>query len=307
MQGKQLYRGIQRFLPAFEAAARLKSFTLAADEVGLTQSAISKQIKELEERLGLPLFLRAHKQVSLTPAGEALHRAHVFAISHVMDVLHDLVEERARQHIVLSTSTANAAFLLLPRVAEVRRCFRNGEIFVVTADPQGIEPTGRVDLALTFGKPDHEAFRSRPLFRDILTPVCTPAFLARHGPLASIEDLLACDLLDMQAQHPSWIGWRRWLRTWSLDLPTQHHAMGFNNYYNTIQACLAGQGVALGWLRMLGDHLESGQLVAPLAERIETEEFYHLAWPAYQPAPADSDAFADWLIACFGQGDPTIT
>ncbi|MER9120934.1 LysR substrate-binding domain-containing protein [Mesorhizobium sp. M0954] len=300
MRSKTIYRNIQRLLPTFEAAARRESFTLAGEEVGLSQSSVSKQIMELESRLGQPLFARVHKQISLTPAGHRLLLAYSAAASQVIDALEDLIQDRSRQQIVLSTSTANATFMLLPRVAELRECFGGGEIFVLTADPQGIEPTGQVDLTFTFGKPDFPGLTIRPLFPDIMTPVCSPEFLETHGPLQKVTDLPTCELLYMQAQHPSWVGWRQWLREFSLEPPTNHRTMGFNNYYNMIQACLAGQGVALGYLRVLGELLETGRLVTPLSESLQTEDKYHIAWPSNRPPDFPIERFEEWLTRRYG-------
>jgi DNA-binding transcriptional LysR family regulator len=304
MRSKPLYRNIQRLLPTFEAAARHESFTLAGEKIGLSQSSVSKQIMELESRLGQPRFARSHKQISLTPAGHRLLRAYAAAAAQIIDALEDLMQERSRQQIVLSTSTANAAFMLLPRVAEVRECFGGGEIFVVTSDPHGIEPTGQVDLTFTFGKPDFAGFSGRPLFADILTPVCSPEFLEKNGPIQSVGDLASCELLYMQAQHPTWVGWRQWLREFGMEPPKNHQTMGFNSYYNTIQACLAGQGVALGWLRLLGDMLDSGRLVTPLSQFLETEDKYYLAWPSQRPPDFDILPFEEWLTRRYGGNIP---
>ncbi|WP_192258161.1 LysR substrate-binding domain-containing protein [Mesorhizobium caraganae] len=300
MRSKTLYQNIQRLLPTFEAAARLESFTLAGEEVGLSQSSVSKQIMQLESRLGQPLFVRAHKQISLTPGGDRLLRVYSAASSQIIDTLEDLIQDRSRQQIVLSTSTANATFMLLPRVAEVRECFGGGEIFVVTADPQGIEPTGQVDLIFTFGEPDFPGLTLRPLFSDIMTPVCSPDFLKKNGPLLKVTDLQNCELLYMQAQHPSWVGWRQWLREFSLEPPKNQRTMGFNNYYNLIQACLAGQGVALGYLRVLGELLEAGRLVTPLPEFLQTEDKYHIAWPSHRPPDFPIQRFEEWLTRRYG-------
>ncbi|WP_284283435.1 LysR substrate-binding domain-containing protein [Mesorhizobium amorphae] len=299
-----MYRNIQRLLPAFEAAARHESFTLAGEEVGMSQSSVSKQIMELETRLGRPLFVRSHRRISLTPGGLRLFKAYSLATSQIIDELDDLTQERSKQQIVLSTSTANGAFMLLPRLAEVRECFPGREIFLVTWDPQGIEPTGQVDLALIFGKPDFSGFKARPLFPDILTPVCSPEYLDKNGPLQEVSDLLSCELLYMQAQHPSWVGWRQWLREFSLELPKNHQPMGFNNYYNTIQACLAGQGVALGWLRTLGSMLGSRSLVAPLSQFLQTEDQYQLAWPADRTPEFPIEPFEEWLTRRYGGAIP---
>ncbi|MER8437209.1 LysR substrate-binding domain-containing protein [Mesorhizobium sp. M1312] len=300
MQSKTLYRNIQRLLPTFEAAARRESFTLAGEEVGLSQSSVSKQMMELESRLGQPLFARAHKQISLTPAGHRLLKAYSAAASQITHALDDLVQDRSRQQIVLSTSTAIATFMLMPQVAEVREYFGGGEIFVVTSDPQGIEPTGQVDLMFVFGKPDFPGFTTRPLFPDILTPVCSPEFLERNSPLRKVTELANCELLYTQDQHPSWVGWRQWLREFSVEPAKNHQTMGFNSYYNTIQACLAGQGVALGSLRLLGELLERGRLVTPLSEFLETEDKFHLAWPSNRPPIFPLERFEEWLTRRYG-------
>lgn len=304
MRSKTLYRNIQRLLPTFEAAARNESFTLAGEEIGLSQSAVSKQIMELEGRLGQSLFARAHKQISLTSAGLRLQRAYTSAALQIIDAIEEIIQERSRQQIVLSTSTARAAFMLLPHVAELRECFGGGEIFVLTSDPNGIDPTGHVDLAITFGEPELAGFNARPLFSDIITPVCSPEFLEKNGPLESVSDLLNCELLYMQQQDPTWGGWREWLRAFLPQTPRNHQTMGFNNYYNAIQACVAGQGVALGWLRLLGDMLESGRLVAPMPQFLETEDKYHLAWPSNRPPHFDIQGFEEWLNRRFGSPIP---
>ena len=287
----------------FEAAARLGSFTLAGEDLGLTQSAVSRQIKDLESALGRELFRRAHKQVELNEAGEKLFHAYTFAARHLADAVEDIFQEKSKQQIVLSTSTSNAAFLLMPRVKEMRECFPGGEMFVVTSDPQGIDPSENVDFSLFFGKPEFAGMKSMPLFTDMMAPVCSPAYLDAHGPIHTLEDLLDKDLLYMQAQHSSWIGWRRWFRSLSVELPTGSRQLGFNNYYHVIQACLAGQGIALGWLRMLKDQLASGQLVVPLNHRVETDEYYYLAYPGHKPLAWNLSQFFDWLMDEFGGDD----
>lgn len=300
-RARKLQRTVHRFMPAFEAAARLGSFTLAGEEIGLTQSAVSRQIKDLEAVLGTALFIRGHKAITLSNHGAKLYRAYSFSAKHLMDSIEDITQEHSRSQVVLSTSTANAAFMLLPRVAQVRSCFDNSDIFVVTNDPQGIDPSDNIDISFVFGKPDFSGMDSMALFTDALTPVCTPKFLEEHGPLASVNELMHCELIHMEAQHSSWIGWRRWLRSFSIELPIRSSRMNFNSYYNVIQACLAGQGVALGWCRVLRDHFADGSLVAPLTDRVETVDYYHLAWPKHKARNWDVSLFSHWLKAEFGR------
>ncbi|TIW75619.1 MAG: LysR family transcriptional regulator [Mesorhizobium sp.] len=299
MRNKALFRNLQRLLPAFESAARLKSFTLAGEEIGLSQSSVSKQIIELESRLGQRLFIRLHKRIALTPAGDRLFKTYSTATLQVIDVVEDLIHERSREQIVLSTTTGIGAFMLLPRLAEIRQCFLGEQIFLMTWDPRGIEPAGQFDLALIYGDPDVRGIATRPLFTDVVTPVCTPEFLAKNGPLGEVRDLLNCELLYTQ-EVPSWINWRQWLREFDVELPNNYQTMGFNSDYSTIQACLAGEGVALGWLRGLSNMMELGRLVTPLSQYLPTEDRYQLAWPADKPPEFSIEPFYDWLVRRYG-------
>ena len=112
IQTARLIRAMQRYLLAFEAAARHGSFTLAGDELSLTQGAVSRQIKDLESKLGRKLFQRRHKQVKLNETGEKLFRAHSFAARHLADATEDIFQEKSKKQVGLSTSTSSAAFFL---------------------------------------------------------------------------------------------------------------------------------------------------------------------------------------------------
>ena len=213
MQTTRPVQSILKHLPAFEAAVRLGSFTLAGEEIGLTQSAISRRIKDLEGQLECSLFLRSHRLVQVSPAGKKLYDAYAHAARHLSEVVADLTRPKHRDQLVLTTSTAIATFWLMPKVAELRDCFPGAEIFLVTADPLGIEHTPSVYGSLVFGESDLPGMKSRRLFRDVLSPICTPAYLDTHGPLERPEDLFAVELLHMEAQHPTWLDWSTWFRS----------------------------------------------------------------------------------------------
>lgn len=121
--------------------------------------------------------------------------------------------------------------------------------------------------------------------------------LEANGPIEELEDIPSLNLLHIQAQHSSWIGWRRGLRSFGSELPGGGRQPVFNSYYHLIQACMGGQGFALGWLRMLGNQLKKGLL----AEQIETDDQYCLAYPRRKSPQRDLAPFHDWLIEEFGQ------
>lgn len=299
MQTARPVQSILKHLPAFEAAVRLGSFTLAGEEIGLTQSAISRRIKDLEGQLECSLFLRSHRLVQVSPAGKKLYDAYAHAARHLSEVVADLTRPKHRDQLVLTTSTAIATFWLMPKVAELRDCFPGAEIFLVTADPLGIEHTPSVYGSLVFGESDLPGMKSRRLFRDVLSPICTPAYLDTHGPLERPEDLFAVELLHMEAQHPTWLDWSTWFRKNGLDMPAGKRMLRFNNYYHVVQACLAGQGIALGWLRLVRDHIRDRTLVIPLDMRTETDSSYYLAVREEHAMEWDPDPFLDWLMSEF--------
>ena len=289
-------QSILKYLPAFEAAVRLGSFTLAGKEIGLTQSAISRRIKDLEDRLGCRLFLRSHRLVQVSPAGRRLYDAYAYTAQHLSDVVADLTPPKHRDQLVLTTSTAIATFWLMPKVAELRDCFPGAQIFLVTADPLGIEHTPSIYGSLVFGESDLPGMKSRRLFRDVLSPICTPDYLDTHGPLERPRDLLSVELLHMEAQHPTWLDWSTWFRKNGLDMPAGKRMLRFNNYYHVIQACLAGQGMALGWLRLVRDHIRDRTLLTPLNMRTETDAYYHLTVQEDHAKDWDPDPFFDWIM-----------
>ena len=299
MQTTRPVQSILKHLPAFEAAVRLGSFTLAGKEIGLTQSAISRRIKDLEDQLGCGLFLRSHRLVRVSPAGKRLYDAYAYAARHLSEVVADLTRPKHRDQLVLTTSTAIATFWLMPKVAELRECFPGAEIFLVTADPLGIERTPSVNGSLIFGESDLPGMKTRRLFRDVLSPICTPGYLDTCGPLERPKDLLAAQLLHMEAQHPTWLDWSTWFRKNGLDMPAGKRILGFNNYYHVVQACLAGQGIALGWLRLVRDHIRDRTLVTPLDMRTETDSSYYLAVREEHAMEWDPDPFFDWIMSEF--------
>lgn len=296
MRTNLLVQHVLKYLPAFEASVRLGSFTLAGEELGLTQSAISRRIKELEDRLGCDLFLRSHRQVKVSSAGRRLHDAYRYATQHLTDVVTDLVRPKSAHQVVLTSSTSIATFWLMPRVAAIRECLSGSEIFLVTADPLGIETSDKIDGSIVFGESDFPGMTSRRLFRDVLSPICTKEYLQSCGPIDEPKDLLDKNLLHMEAQHPTWLGWRRWFRKNGLEMPAGTQLLGFNNYYHVVQACLAGQGIALGWLRLVRDFLDEGALVTPLDQRIKTDDYYYLTVRENNEPDWNSDFLFDWLM-----------
>ena len=255
------------FLRGFEAAGRRLSFTLAAEELFLTQSALSRQIKALEDALGIALFERRHRALALTVAGVAFHR-------EVTDVLQTLATAAERVHgagrspgLTLSTTVSFASLWIIPRLATFRARHPDVEVYVSADDRLVDLARGDVDVAVRY-LPDSAAPENAVrLFGERMTPVASPKIAHGASALRSPADLTQHVLLhldDPDGRTP-WLDWRSWLASNGQPGLKPAGALRFRIYDQVVQAAVGGQGVALGRLPMIADHLRDGRLVAPFA------------------------------------------
>ncbi len=284
-------------LRAFEAVARRLSFRAAAEELHLTQPAISRQIRTLEDELGAPLFLRGTRHVELTGAGASLLRTVAPALDRLDATVRQIRTAQGRQQVGVTTFASFASLWLLPRLQEFQRAHPGIDIRIsandVLADPDDPE----LDLALRYAHPDDAPPGSALLFGEVLTPVASPGLRG----LARVADLAQHTLLEEDSPLPSveYLSWRNWLR---LNAPPGLEPRGWiylNFTYQQIQAALAGQGVALARLALVGESLARGELVEPfgVAGRVISPYAYWLVrWPARRERP-ELAAFEAWVLA----------
>ena len=283
-------------LVAFEAAGRHRNFSRAAEELHVSQAAVSRQIRKLEDRLGLELFERLHRSVALTPAGERLHQAVGFGFDHIADAVTHIQQMNDDRHVGVAANNAVAFYWLRPRVTAFQQEHPEIRLAVFAHDADPALDGEDIDIAIRYGDghwPDADA---AILFEEALFPVCSPAY-AREHPLERPEHLLDSALLYMEPQGPDWVTWSEWLRASGVD-PGNRLPPGvmFNSYPVLLQAAVEGQGVAMGTDHLVDNLLEEGTLVRPLAgDDYRTGRGYYLALPAGSEPSADTLAFRDWL------------
>jgi LysR family glycine cleavage system transcriptional activator len=257
-------------LRAFEAVARHLNFRQAAEELHLTQSAVSRQIQSLEQDLGAPLFVRGTRHVELSNAGTALLRA-VAPLLHRLDAtVRQIRQVRARRTITVSTFASFASLWLIPRLEAFQRERPDLDIRVSACD-RYVEVDGvEVDLALRYSPAEPPAESGRYLFGEMLTPVAGPWLIERAGrpegpALRRPEDLALHTLLEEDDGHPysHLLSWRHWLADRALGEMAPRRWIYFNYTYQQVQASLSGQGVALARLPLVATALASGELVEP--------------------------------------------
>jgi len=281
-------------LLAFEAAGRLSSFTAAAGELNVTQAAISKQIRQLEERVGARLFARTHRAVQLTPAGREYLHTVVTALTHLSHATLELRAEEPSRRLCLAVDESIGALWLLPRLERLTLLLPGTTLHIVVSDAEARCLAAEVDVALLHGEgrwPQHDA---ELLFPEVVFPVCSPGYLRQSPPLASSADLAAAALIDLEDDNWTWINWRIWLTDHGVSLPAAHRALTIGSYPLVLEAARRGLGVALAWEHLIEEDLARGTLVRPLPAEVRTRFGYHLAWPRARAASPQAEAYRAW-------------
>jgi DNA-binding transcriptional LysR family regulator len=320
-------------LPAFETAARLGSFSKAAQELNSSQPAISQQIRQLEIAVGQKLFRRKSQGVALTEAGEDLRVAVQQGFTSLREVMARLREPRLRLSLTVATDFAFAAYWLLPRLDRFKAEIPLVDVRILTAQHTDDLGSANADIAILFGHPPATKIAPRRdgkitakaagmiegsrLFSEAVFPVCAPGY-AHHAAKGAAGWLATATLLHLDdvaagPQQPQrtgtrWFGWSDWVDACGLALPVDGPQLRFNNYSLVLQAAIAGQGVALGWSPLVEPLLAAGQLVRAddfvlrsrrgyIVTRLGPSELAGYQRPGRPAAEIVSaaDRFLDWL------------
>lgn len=293
-------------LASFEAAARLESFTLAATELGVTQAAVSRQIKLLEMELNAPLFLRAHRKVTLTAAGAALAATVTGAFGRMAEMI-----ETIRQPVVPNTVTIGATLAfshlwLLPRLAEFRLLHPDINLKLVADDSPTDLRRDRLDAAIRYGQPPFADGHSVTSLPDEVFPVCSPRLLSSMKLKPESADITRLPLIASDTVNPSWLNWRSWAKEAglgpALGKASELSRLRFNHYTDTIQAAANGEGVALGWASLISLPLKEGRLLRLGSHRVRPLEHHHLLLPNGRDPSQAARIFVSWLGGCFATG-----
>jgi len=285
-------------LLAFEAAARLGSFTRAAEELGVSQPAISHRIRQLEEHLETRLFLRHGRGIALTSDGAELLHEVQGGLNRMLGSLQALRRKsREARRVTLLVSSAFAAFWLLPRVGRFRQAHPEIDLRILTSERPVDLVAENVSLAVRSGLGDWPDLEATLLARETILPVCSPAFLLANGRPRRSADLLGERLIDLHEPHHPHTTWADWFRALGITEAPRAPILAVNDYSLALQAALAGEGWVLGWHHLTGDLLSAGRLVAPLPDRLDTGRGFWLVRPKAAPATAATQALRDWLVA----------
>lgn len=281
----------------FEAVARHRSFTLAAGELSLTQSAVSRQVKTLEDTLGLQLFRRLHRAIELTGEGQRLFESVTRGLDDVSACLAALGAAAMAPQITVCASVAFAWFWLMPRLERFGALQPNVDLRVLATDQPVLPGAGEVDVAILFGAGQWEGLQAQLLFGERVYPVCSPAYQRDYPALRRPEDLLDQTLLHLEygKQSLGGVDWRTWLSREGVNVQPVRRGMRFNSYPMVLQAAEAGHGVALGWSYITDPILADGRLVCPVDRTLETLDGYYLCTSKEAGQSPTIAAFLEWI------------
>ena len=288
-------------LRAFEAAARHLSFTRAASELNVTQTAISHQIRRLEQELGVRLFLRQNRALQLTAEARD-YLPGIRAAFNDLRLATDRLTRRGHDNVLtVSTLASFAAKWLLPRLSDFQDSHPAIDVRITTStalidfrDGRGLQGDGHVDAGIRYGRGHWPGVRADWLMADELFPVCSPALLTGKHPLRRPEDLR--DHVLLHTSNTGSDDWRQWLTAAGLptDISTQR-GVTFDMIFMTLQAAIDGNGVAMGRTTYVRDDIAKGRLVVPFTITLPADAGFYLVSPDGSADTPKLAAFRAWL------------
>lgn len=284
-------------LIAFEAAARTGSFTRAAEELKISQPAVSHAMRLLEDDLGLPLFERRHKGVQTTDAGQHLLEQVSLGLTLIDQALREVRGMTGGQQVTLAVSTATATWWLLPRIARFKQLHPAIELRCITTDTDLDLGRERIDLAITLGTGEFPQHQRWHFVDEEIFPVCSPSFLRGHSGVVDVQSLTSATLLHLEERYRPRLDWAGWLARFGVAMDRSTKLFRFNDYSVVLQAAIEGQGVAMGWRHLVAPLITQGLLVRPVPHSVTTEQPIYLVASRRGKLRPEAAHLRDWLIA----------
>ena len=279
-------------LASFEAAARHLSFSKAADELHVTHGAVSRAVRHLEDHLGVPLFLRSTRSVSLTPGG-SLYAAQVRESLDQLAAATALAKGSDTKGVLaISTLDSFAGKWLMPRLFRFRSLHESIDVRLSTSERLADFVNDGIDIAIRYGRGQYSGLTAELLMQEDVFPVCSPKLLEGPHPLRSPADLAHHPLIHDEFH----IDWPTWLRSVGIEGIDAHRGLRFHSSEHSVQAAVLGDGVVLGRSALVSDDLTAGRLVKPFALSMPAQLAYYVVYPPRALQRFKVKAFRDWIF-----------
>ncbi|MGF1911043.1 transcriptional regulator GcvA [Vibrio kasasachensis] len=280
-------------LKVFEAAARHLSFTRAAEELFVTQAAVSHQIKALEEFLGLKLFRRRNRSLLLTEEGQSYFLDIKDIFTSLSEATDKVLERSEKGALTISLSPSFAIQWLVPRLADFNQQEPDIDVRIKAVDIEEGSLTDDVDVAIYYGRGNWPGLRADKLYQEFLIPLCSPSLLLGPKPLAELSDLNNHTLLHDTSRKD----WKHFAKFHGIEGVNLNHGPIFSHSTMVLQAAAHGQGVALGNNVLAQPELEAGRLIAPFDEVLQTKNAFYVVCHEKQAEMGRIATFRDWMLA----------
>jgi len=280
-------------LAIFEASARHLSFKLAAAELNVTPGAVSKQIKAIEDELGMPLFTRLGTGVALTNAGEDLYSVLSSSFSRASEVVRTIKRGDRSKNVTIACTDAFATFWLIPRMADFWERFPDITVDHLISDNPREYRRAEVELRIRYGPGAWGDESAELLFNETIYPVSSPAFAAKHRD-ATAEALPDLPLLHVDWVDPEWADWDEVLRRAKIP-HGPNRGRRFGKFSVALQAAQADQGLAVGWHRLVHPLIRDGRLVKLTDLEMPAPGGYYLTWNDRRTLSPAAETLRTWL------------
>ena len=279
-------------LRAFESAARHLSFTRAAEELFVTQAAVSHQIKGLEEFLAMKLFLRKNRTLLLTEEGQSYFLEIKDIFNHLQEATNRLLAMGAKGSITIALPPSFAVQWLVPKIADFAQLQPDIDVRIKAVDSEDGFLTEDVDLAIYYGKGRWSGLVAEKLYGEYLVPVCSPSLMMGVKPLDTLDDLKHHMLLHDSSRET----WKSFIRHFNVLGLNVNHGPIFSHTMLVLQAAALGQGIALVDNTLATPDVRMGRLVCPLEERMMTKFAYYIVCREAQSGLGRIQIFKDWVL-----------
>ena len=279
-------------LRVFDAAARHLSFTRAADELFVTQAAVSHQIKSLEDFLGLKLFRRRNRSLLLTEEGQSYFQDIKEIFSQLTEATRKLQARSAKGALTVSLLPSFAIQWMVPRLSDFNSTYPGIDVRIQAVDRQEDKLADDVDVAIFYGRGNWPGMRVEKLYAEYLLPVCSPLLLTGDKALKTPEDLAHHTLLHDASRRD----WQTYTRQLGLNLNVQQGPI-FSHSSMVLQAAIHGQGIALANNVMAQSEIEAGRLVCPFNDVLVSKNAFYLVCHDSQAELGKIAAFRQWILA----------
>ncbi len=286
-----------RHLLVFEAAARTGSFTRAAQELNVQQPAVSASVKQLEQSLGVSLFVRAHKSVRLTHAGERLFNDVSQGFNQILHGAKLLADRGAHGHVTLSASTAFAHYWMVPRLHDFHRAHPDIDLRLQTSEREPDIDAEGISLAIRRGNGTWAGCDSHLIAPEVIFPIAAPRVMAGAVHVRSVATLPHAALIHLEEPIRERPGWAEYFAHWKVPYTEPKTGLRLNDYALVLQAAIAGEGFAFGWQHVTENLIAQNLLAAKREWAWETGAGFYLVWSNTRALSPQAQAVRDWLMS----------